>query len=189
MSTIAEQATNTGIGVWEMDPAHTLVEFSVKHMRITTVKGHFADVQGRLMLDEARPDGSSVAVEIGANSVDTRFAARDEHLRSGDFLDVEAFPTISFRSRGIEGVFAGEGDRFRVIGDLTIRGATREVVLEAEFEGRGIDPEGSERVSFSATSRIDRRDFGLTWNLALETGGVLVGNEVGLTFTVQAVRV
>ena len=173
---------------WTIDAAHSAAEFSAKHMMITTVRGRIADVQGTLTLDETDLNRSSVEVELGAASIDTRSEQRDGHLRSGDFLDVEQFPTITFRSRRIEGAAAREGARFRVAGELTIRGVTREVELDATYEGRGRDPWGGERVSFSAETKIDRRDFGLTWNAALETGGVLVSNEIRIHIEVQAVR-
>jgi polyisoprenoid-binding protein YceI len=178
------QSTTT----WNLDPAHTLVEFSAKHMMITTVKGRFADVRGTLTINEDRPQTSSVAVELAAASLDSRTEQRDQHLRSADFLDVANYPLISLRSRRIEGLRLAEGSEFRVVGDLTIRGVTREVSLDATYEGRGRDPWGGERVSFSATAKIDRRDFGLTWNAALETGGVLVSNEIKIHLEAQAIR-
>ncbi len=171
---------------WAIDPAHTLVEFSAKHMMITTVKGRFGDVKGTIVLDPERPERSSVEVELAAASIDTRLEARDQHLRSPDFLDAEQFPVLTFRSTGVEGDPLEDGGRFRLAGELTIRGVTREVVLDAAYEGRGRDPWGSEKLSFSAQTRIDRRDFGLTWNAALETGGVLVSNEIRISLEVQA---
>jgi polyisoprenoid-binding protein YceI len=181
-------ASAPSTSTWTIDPSHTLVEFSAKHMMITTVKGRFAEVKGTLMLDEAAPDRSSAEVEIAAASIDTRTEQRDQHLRSADFLEVETHPTITFRSRRVEGARGEPGETFRVVGDLTIRGVTREVTLEATYEGRGRDPWGGERVSFSADTKIDRRDYGLTWNAALETGGVLVSNEIKIHIEVQAVR-
>jgi polyisoprenoid-binding protein YceI len=168
-----------------IDPAHSLVEFSAKHMMITTVKGRLADVKGTITLDEANPAASAVEVEFGAASIDTRVEQRDQHLRSADFLDVERYPTIRFVSRKVEGDVQGS---FTVTGDLTIRGVTREVALAAAWEGSGRDPWGNEKLSFSATTKIDRRDYGLTWNAALETGGVLVGNELKIHIELQAVR-
>lgn len=172
--------------IWQIDPAHTEVEFAVKHMMISTVKGRFGEVSGTITLDEADLSGSSVEVEIDVASIDTRQADRDAHLRSADFFDVENHPKLTFRSRRVE---ATEGGGFRIVGDLTIRGETREVVLEGAEEGRGKDPWGNEKAGFSARTSIDRRDFGLTWNSALETGGVLVGNEVKITLDVQAAKV
>jgi polyisoprenoid-binding protein YceI len=170
---------------WQIDPAHTEVGFAVKHMMIATVKGRFADVSGTITLDDDDATRSSVAVAISAASIDTRQEQRDQHLRSADFFDVEHYPELTFKSRRVEAL---ENGRLRITGDLTIRGTTREVVLEATEEGRGQDPWGKERVGFSATTTIDRRDFGLTWNNALETGGVLVGNDVRISLDVEAVK-
>lgn len=176
------------VSTWNLDPAHTLVEFAARHMMITTVKGRLPGLAGALTLDEAEAGNSSVAVEFDAASIDTRNDQRDEHLRSADFLDVEHFPAIAFRSTRLEDASFTDGATFRLVGELTIRGVTKDVPLDVTFEGRGQDPWGGERVSFSASGRIDRRDFGLTWNAALETGGVLVGNEIRLQIEAQAVR-
>jgi polyisoprenoid-binding protein YceI len=184
MTTAIHPQTTT----WNIDAVHSLVEFSAKHMMITTVKGRFGDVKGTITIDEAHPDNSSAEVELGASSLDTRSKERDQHLQSADFLDVEHFPTVSFKSRRVEGARATPGREFRVIGDLTIRDVTREVTLDATFEGEGKDPWGGTRVSFSATTKIDRRNFGLTWNAALEAGGVLVSNEIKIEIEAQAVR-
>ncbi len=184
----ASTDTTTGrTTTWKLDPAHTLVEFTAKHMMITNVRGRFVGVEGSIQVDEENPDRSSVAVELEAASIDTRVEQRDEHLRSADFLDVEKFPKVIFRSTKVEGASLEPGSSLRVVGDLTIHGTTREVVLDATFEGRGRDPWGGERVSFSADTKIDRRDFGLTWNAALEAGGVLVGNDLKIHVEAQAV--
>lgn len=185
MSTAPAPATTS---TWNIDPAHSLLEFSAKHMMITNVKGRIADVSGTLTIDEARPDRSSADVTIVAASLDTRSEQRDQHLRSADFLDVEQFATLTFRSRRVDGASVREGATFKVVGDLTIRNVTREVTLDATYEGRGKDPWGGERVSFSADTKIDRREFGLLWNAALEAGGVLVSNDVKIHIEVQAVR-
>lgn len=184
MTTTAPAQTGSRT-TWQLDPAHTLVEFSAKHMMITTVKGRFADVAGTITIDDANPAASSVQATIKAASIDTRTPDRDTHLKSADFLDVEHFPEITFRSTAVEPV--GD-DRFRVTGDLTIRGTTKPVVLDVTQEGRQKDPWGGERIGFSASTRIDRRDFNLTWNVALETGGVLVGHEIRITLEVEAVK-
>lgn len=176
------------ITTWKIDPAHTSVEFSVKHMMFTTVRGRFRDVQGEVVADPENPENSSVEVEIEASTIDTGVDDRDAHLRSADFLDADNHPTITFRSKRVEGAHAEEGDRFRVIGDLTIRGETREIALDAEFQGVGTDPWGAQRAGFEAKGELDRHDFGLRWNQALETGGVLVGNKLKLQLTVQAVE-
>lgn len=181
-------ATSTGTSTWTIDAAHSAAEFSARHMMITTVKGRIADVRGTITLDEANLAGSTVEVELAAASIDTRNEQRDAHLRSADFLDAEQFPTIAFRSRRIEGDRLAAGEQFRLVGDLTLHGVTREVALDATYEGRGRDPWGGERVSFSAATKIDRREFGLTWNAALEAGGVLVSNDIRIEIEVQAVR-
>lgn len=173
---------------WKLDPSHSQVEFAVKHMMFTTVRGRFADVEGTVTLDKENPAASSVEVDIAAASIDTQVEDRDGHLRSADFLDVENHPHITFRSREVQGSLAEPGADFKVKGDLTIRGVTREVTLDATFEGTGTDPWGGTRAGFSARTEIDRRDFELTWNQALETGGVLVGHEVRIELQVQVVQ-
>ena len=188
MTSTAPAAAENATSTWTIDASHTLVEFAAKHMMITTVKGRMADVRGTLVVDEADPRRSSADVEFDAASIDTRSGDRDQHLRSPDFLDVQQFPTVSFKSRSIEGARTVPGSSFRVVGDLTIRGVTREVALDATYEGRGRDPWGAEKISFSARTKIDRREFGLTWNAALEAGGVLVSNEIRIQIEVQAVR-
>ena len=178
------ESTTSATSTWTIDPAHTTVEFSVKHLMISTVRGHFGAVTGTIELDEQNPLASSVTAEIDVTSIDTRTEQRDAHLRSADFFDVEKYPSIRFQSTRIE----RDGDHFDVYGDLTIRDVTREVVLHTSDEGRGGDPWGGQRAGFSATTRIDRRDFGLGWNQALETGGVLVGNDIKISLEVQAVK-
>lgn len=176
---------SAGATHWTIDPTHTLVEFSAKHMMITTVKGRFTGVSGSVVVDGA---ASTVSVDIDASTIQTGVEQRDGHLQSADFLDVGTFPQVTFRSTGIEGDPASEGASFRVNGELTIRGTTRPVTLEATFDGSGKDPWGGERASFSASTRIDRRDFGLVWNQALESGGILVGHEVRIALEVQLTR-
>lgn len=176
------------ISTWSIDPVHSSVEFAVKHLMITTVRGRFKRFSGTIAVDEQDIDRSTVEVEIDAASIDTGNEDRDRHLRSEDFLDAERHPKITFRSREIHGASFEEGARFRVKGDLTIRGETMEVELDARFEGRGPDAEGRERVGFHATGTIDRRDWGLRWNRTLETGGLLVANEVRIEIDVQAIR-
>lgn len=175
------------ITTWNIDPAHSEVGFAVKHMMITTVKGWFEDVKGTITINEEDPSKSSVEVTIGAATINTRVKDRDAHLRSADFLEVEKYPEITFRSKRVEGFTEMPGQSFKVIGDLTLHGVTKEVVLDAVYEGRG-SALGSERASFSATTTIDRRDFGLQWNQALEAGGVLVSNDVQISIAVQATR-
>lgn len=182
------QMTEQGTSTWELDPAHSQAEFVVKHMMITKVRGRFATVNGVVELDEGDPTASRVEVEIDAASIDTREEDRDTHLRSADFLDVENYPTLTFRSKRVEGLELEPGTDFRVVGDLTIRGTTKEVTLDAVFEGQGTDPWGGDRLGFSADTKIDRREYGLEWNQALEAGGILVGNDVKIHLEAQAVR-
>jgi polyisoprenoid-binding protein YceI len=180
MTTAASADTRT---TWTIDPSHSTVEFVAKHMMITTVKGRFAELEGTIVADEANIGDSTVEVTMQAASLDTRSEQRDAHLRSPDFLDVETYPTVTFRSTRIEGT----KDEFQLTGDLTIRGVTRPITLDVTFEGEGKDPWGGTRASFSAKGKFDRRDFGLTWNVALETGGILVSNEVKINIEAQVV--
>jgi polyisoprenoid-binding protein YceI len=173
---------------WQIDPAHTTVEFAVKHMMFTTVRGRFKTFSGTIQVDPENPDASKVNVEIDAASIDTGAADRDTHLRSADFLDVEHCPKLSFRSTRVEGAHAKEGDRFKVVGTLEIRGQAFPVTLDAAFEGIGKDPWGNERAGFTARAEIDRRQWGLQWNQALEAGGVLVGNHVKIEIDAQAIK-
>ena len=168
---------------WKLDPAHTTVEFIAKHMMITTVKGRFAEFEGTIVADEQNLADSDVSVTLKTASIDTRSDQRDAHLRSPDFLDVENFPEVTFRSTGV----VGTKDQFRLTGDLTIRGTTRPITLDVTFEGTGKDPWGGTRSAFSASGKFDRRDFGLTWNVALEAGGILVSNDVKIQIEAQAV--
>ena len=186
MAATTTQPTSTT--TWNIEPGHSLVEFSAKHMMITTVKGRFRDVTGAINIDEANPERSTVEASMNAATIDTGVAQRDQHLVSPDFLDAATYPTITFKSRKISGARASAGDEFTITGDLTIRGTTREVTLTASYEGRGKDPWGGERISFTASGKIDRRDFGLTWNQALEAGGILVSNDIKINLEVQAVR-
>lgn len=170
---------------WTIDPVHSSVEFAVRHLMITTVKGRFTDVRGAVVLDEADLARSSAEITIGVASVDTREPQRDAHLRSADFFDAETHPTIEFRSTAVQGA---SPDAFRLTGDLTIHGVTRPVTLDVTTEGRTRDPWGGERAGFTATTRIKRSDFGLTWNQLLETGGVTVSDDVKISLDVQLVR-
>jgi polyisoprenoid-binding protein YceI len=183
MST-ATTVTAPALTRWVIDPAHSSVEFAVRHLMISTVKGRFADVQGTVILDPDDLSGAEVDVTIGAASIDTRMSQRDDHLRSGDFFDIAQHPTLTFKSRRV----AGQGDQMTLVGDLTIRGVTREVVLAVSAQGQQADPWGGTRRGFEATGKIKRSDFGLTWNQALEAGGVAVGDEVKITIDAQLVQ-
>lgn len=184
MSTTAAPQTAT----WKLDPAHSSVEFSVKHMMMTTVRGRFKEVSASLTGDEGNPDGCCAEVDIQTASVDTGSPDRDTHLRSADFFDAASYPQITFRSKRIEGDTKHDGDEFKLIGDLTIRDTTMEVVLNCTFEGRGMDPWGKERAGFSVKGELDRREWGLRWNQVIESGGILVANRVKIEAEVQFVR-
>ena len=169
---------------WNVDTAHSGIHFVVRHMLISRVRGRFADWSGTLAVDDERPAASSVEVRVRAASIDTEEPKRDAHLRSADFFDVERYPELVFRSTKVE---VG-GDRLRLTGDLTMHGVTRAITLEGERLGRGRDPWGGERIGFTARTSLDRREYGLTWNQTLETGGVLVGDRVDIELEVEAVR-
>ena len=187
MSTAVQstQQSTQETAVWSIDPSHSHVEFAVRHMMVATVKGRFAEVEGTIALDEANPASSRVEARIPAASIDTREPNRDAHLRSADFLDAENHPYLTFRSTRVES--HGRG-RFTVHGDLTIRGVTRPLAFEGEYLGTNTNPYGFRVAGFSASTRINRRDFGLNWNAALETGGVLVADEVKISLEVEAVQ-
>jgi polyisoprenoid-binding protein YceI len=173
--------TNT----WNLDTVHSGINFSVRHMVVAKVRGRFPKFNGSVELDESDLTRSVVEATIDASSIDTGTAQRDDHLRSADFFEVERFPQIRFRSTGIEKLAE---DRYRLTGELTIRDVSREIALEVEYGGRGKDPWGNERVGFSAKGSLDRKDFGLKWNQALEAGGVLVSDRVEIELEMQAVR-
>ena len=170
-------------GVWQVDGAHSSIEFGIKHLLITTVKGTFDNFEGTI---EVAEDGTAQTTGvIRAESIDTNEPQRDEHLRSTDFFDAAGFPEIRFVSTGIGGV---EGDTFRVAGDLTIRGTTRPIELEATFEGTARDPWGNDRIGLSVRGRLDPNDYGVDWNQELESGGNLVGDRVDFVANISAVR-
>jgi polyisoprenoid-binding protein YceI len=169
---------------WDIDVSHSAIHFWVRHMIISKVHGRFAKWSGTIQLDEQDLTRSSVDVRIEAASIDTQVADRDTHLKSADFLDVAKYPELTFRSKRIEK--AGEG--YRIVGELSLHGVAREVTLDAEFAGLGKDPWGNQRAGFSAKASLDRRDYGLVWNAALETGGVLVGEKVEITIELEAVK-
>jgi polyisoprenoid-binding protein YceI len=174
----------SGTAVWKLDPAHAHVEFAVRHLMISRVKGQFSEVEGTVRIDGDDVTSAELEVQIDASSIDTRVDQRDEHLRSADFLDVEHFPNLKFHSTSVERT--GE-DTLKVTGHLTIRDVTREVVLDVTERGTAKDPWGGQRAGFGATTKIDRKEFGLTWNQALETGGVLVGDEVSINIDAELV--
>jgi polyisoprenoid-binding protein YceI len=175
----------TTMTTWNIDTSHSGVHFTIRHMVIAKVRGSFDRWQGTLELDPQNLSAAKVTARIEAASIDTREPKRDAHLRSADFFDVEKYPELSFESTKVEE--AGEG-RLRVTGKLTIHGVTREVVLDTESLGQAKDPWGNDRIAFQATTSVNRKDYGLAWNQALETGGVLVGEKVDIALDVQAVR-
>jgi polyisoprenoid-binding protein YceI len=175
----------SAVQTWQIDPAHTNAQFAVKHLMISTVRGRFGAVSGAVTIDERNPAHSTVDITIDVNSIDTREPQRDAHLKSADFFDVARWPAMKFRGRRVEGDPRRE---FRLIGDLTIKDVTREVVLEVESQGEGPDPWGNYRAGYEAKTKLDRRDFGLLWNLALEAGGFVVGDEVKITIDVELVH-
>jgi polyisoprenoid-binding protein YceI len=184
MSTLATPQTATT--TWNIDPVHSVAEFKVKHMMISNVKGQFTGLKGVLTLDPDDVLNSKVEATIDASSINTRDPQRDAHLKSSDFFDVEKFPTLSFRTTHV----SRSGDaELAVDGELTIHGVTRKVTFEVEGPtAPAKDPWGNTRLGLSATTRIHRKDFGLTWNAPLETGGILVGDEVTITLDVQFVK-
>lgn len=184
----AATAVRPGVTTWQLDPTHSSVEFSVKHMMMTTVRGRFKEVQATLRGDRDHPEDAGIEATMDTASIDTGVADRDAHLRAADFFDAETYPHITFRSTRVENPPRKEGDRFRVVGDLVIRDSTMEVVLDCEYQGRGTDPWGKTRAGFSFSTEIDRREWGLKWNQAIETGGVLVANKVKIEGEVQFVR-
>jgi polyisoprenoid-binding protein YceI len=183
---VLPQTTTTAATTWNIDPVHTVAEFKVKHMMIANVKGNFSRVSGVLIRDESDPANDRVEATIEAASIDTRNEQRDGHLKSADFFHVEKFPTLHFKSTDINVV--GEGE-LSVEGDLTIRGVTRKVSFAVEGPTPPAkDPWGNTRIGVSASTKINRKDFGLTWNAALETGGILVGDDITITLDAQFVK-
>ncbi|MGQ0539409.1 MAG: YceI family protein [Gemmatimonadaceae bacterium] len=182
---ISNTSGSIGLRPWTIDPAHTAAQFAVRHLMIATVKGTFSGVAGTLEFDPAHPEHLRLDIAVPAASVNTNMTQRDEHLRSADFFDVERHPTITFKGSRVEGDVNGE---FKLVGDLTIRGVTREVTLQVVNEGTGVDPWGNARIGFSATTKVNRLDFGLKWNQALETGGFVVGDDVKISLDVEIQR-
>jgi polyisoprenoid-binding protein YceI len=173
------------MGNWQLDPYHTQVEFSAKHLGMMTVRGHFAEISTKADIDPDHPETSSVEVTIQTASIRTHNQVRDNDLRSSNFLEVDKYPTITFKSTSVEQ--AGE-DQYTLTGDLTIKGVTNEITIPFEFEGAATDPFGNQRVGFEGSVTINRRDYGVTWNAALEGGGVLVSDKVTLEFEISAIK-
>jgi polyisoprenoid-binding protein YceI len=187
MMSATANTLETAVSNWNLDPAHSAAEFKVKHMMISNVKGHFAGIRGSLTLDSDDVARSRVEATIDASTIDTRDPQRDAHLKSADFFDVATYPALTFRSTAVKRT--GEGE-LEVTGDLTIRGITRPVTFEVEGPTPAHkDPWGNTRVGISAVTRINRKEFGLTWNAALETGGILVGDEITISLDAQFIKV
>jgi polyisoprenoid-binding protein YceI len=175
---------STTTGLWTIDPTHTTIGFSARHAMVAKVRGRFTAFSGTLNLDGSNPAASRAELTIETASITTENADRDGHLKSADFLDVEGFPTITFTSTSVQ----AQGSTFIVTGDLTIKGSTRSVPVTFELLGVGGDPWGGTRIGFEGEAEISRKDFGLTWNVALETGGVLVSDNVKLQLDVEAIK-
>jgi polyisoprenoid-binding protein YceI len=169
---------------WTFDPTHSGIHFSVRHLMISKVRGSFNKWTGTFEYDEKDPSKSKISVSIDVNSIDTKEAQRDGHLKSPDFFEAEKFPEITFKSTSI----AKDGDDFKLAGDLTIHGVTKPVELKVESHGQGKDPWGNERAGFSVKATISRKEFGLQWNQALETGGVVVGDKVEIEADIEAIK-
>lgn len=170
---------------WQIDTAHSQIQFTVRHLMISKVRGSFEKFSGTVALDESTPANTTVDVQIETGSVNTREPQRDGHLRSPDFFNSEAFPLMTFKSKRVDVV---DGHHAKLIGDLTIRDVTREVTLDAEYLGQAKSPWGTTSAGFTATTKINRKDWNLTWNQALETGGVLVGEEVEISIELELVK-
>ncbi len=170
-------------GTWVLDPTHTTVEFEARHLMVAKVKGRFGEFEGALQIADD-PTQSSAGVTIKAASIDTRTQERDDHLRSPDFLEVDTYPELTFTSTGVE---HDDGDDWKIDGDLTIHGVTRPVTLKMEYNGQTGDPWGGQRAFFSAETKINREDWGLTWNAALETGGWMVGKDLKISIEIESV--
>lgn len=183
MTTTPDPATLTG--EYTIDPAHTTIGFTARHAMVTNVKGKFLDFSGSLHLDGADPAASTASLDITMDSIDTGSADRDGHLKSSDFFKTDEFPNMTFRSTKAE---ATGGDDYRITGDLTILGTTRPLTIDLEFNGAAKDPFGNERVGFEGKAEIKRSEWGLTWNAALETGGVLVSDKIKLSFDISAIK-
>lgn len=177
--------TQTTTSTWTADKTHSNVDFSVKHLMISTVRGQFRDFDAEVFLDEAQPENSRVTASIDVASVNTNLADRDTHLRSDDFFNAEEFPKITFESTAVEVMDASD---FRVRGNLTIRDVTQPVVLQGEYDGRIMDPWGNERIAFNASTEISRKDFNVRWSQVLEAGGAVVGDTVKIHLYVEAIR-
>ena len=169
---------------WQIDNGHSHIQFSVRHMMLSKARGEFQTFSGSVNIDEANPAATTVDIQIDAASINTRDAQRDAHLKSPDFFNVDAYPYLTFKSKRVE----VKGERANLIGDLTIRDVTKEVTLDVEYVGQSKSPWGTTVAGFNAETKINRKDWGLTWNVGLETGGVLVGEEVTISIELELVK-
>jgi polyisoprenoid-binding protein YceI len=185
MSLAASDESRAEAVSYAIDPDHSQVIFKVKHMGISTVTGRFDLMEGSYTFDDKDISNSSVETTIQSASVNTNKQKRDDHLKSPDFLNVDKYPTITFKSKEIK---KDDGDDFTIIGDLTINGVTKQVELDAEYGGKAVDPMGNERTAFTAETKIDRKDYGLTWNKTLDTGGLVVGDDVNIELEIEGIR-
>lgn len=172
-------------GEYTIDPSHSSIGFQVRHAMVTNVRGAFSKHEGTLSLDGSKPENSTASIDVEIESIDTGAPDRDGHLRSADFFDAETFPRMTFRSTSAEQV---GGDEYRITGDLTIKDVTKPLTIDLEFNGKATDPYGNERVGFEGSATISRSDWGLSWNAALETGGVVVSDKVKLLFDISAIK-
>jgi polyisoprenoid-binding protein YceI len=183
MSTITSNPTVTGS--YSIDPTHSRIGFVARHAMVTKVRGSFNEFEGDGYFDAENPGSSKLQLTIKAASIDTRNADRDGHLRSNDFFDMDTYPEITFISTGVDKV---DDENYRVTGDLTIKGVTKPVTVDFEYTGAAVDPFGNSRIGLEGKTTVNRKDWGISWNAALETGGVLVGEKVTLEFEVSAIR-
>ncbi|MEU6096059.1 YceI family protein [Streptomyces sp. NPDC047079] len=172
-------------GDYTVDPSHTTIGFVARHAMVTNVKGSFQDFQGTLHLDGSDPSKSTASIDVRMDSIDTGSVDRDNHLKSADFFKIDEHPAMTFRSTGVQAL---GGDGFRITGDLTILGTTKPVSIDLEFNGAAKDPFGNERVGFEGRAELLRSEWGLTWNAALETGGVLISDKIKLVFDISAIK-
>lgn len=185
MSTTSTPATATATGTYAIDPTHSHIGFVARHAMVTKVRGSFDEFEGSGHFDAEQPERSQLQLRIQATSIDTRNEDRDAHLRSNDFFDMETYPTITFTSTSVEAV---GGNHYRVTGDLTIKGVTKAVSVDFEYTGTAVDPFGNHRLGLEGTTTINRKDWGVNWNTALEAGGVLVSEKITLEFEVSAIH-
>lgn len=186
MSTATAESLRALTGTYDLDPTHTRLGFAAKHAMVATVRGHFAEFSGVIEIDADDPSKSTARVSIDASSINTGNEQRDGHLRTNDFFEIETYPTITFTST--RAAVESDGETYQLWGDLTVKGVTREVELTLDYQGTATDPYGNLRVGFEGRTTVNRKDFGLTWNVALETGGILVSDKVKIELDISAIK-